>query len=163
MNPRLVPTDLSPSLSHNANPVTGWEPELSGLRASFHPPLIVHVDDDSALLDLVGIVISRRRPYRCVSCEDGREALDVCLECDPALLITDLARPGLNGYELIDRVRAEDRLVALPILVLSAVAPSETPFELLTDRPIRLMRKPFLPRELLAVVDSMLGTFNLPP
>ena len=45
----------------------------------------------------------------------------------PALVITDLMMPIMDGWELVDRIRGSDRLAGVPVVVISAVPPSQAP------------------------------------
>ena len=86
---------------------------------------------------------------------DGWEAIQREL---PALLITDLQMPGLDGLELCRRLRSEPSTQNLPVILLTAKG-----FELDSDNLISelqltdVMVKPFSPRELLKRVQSTLG------
>jgi DNA-binding response OmpR family regulator len=79
--------------------------------------LIVEDDADmrSALCDLLG-----EEPCRVVSAADGAAALRWMEHEVPALVVTDLGMPGMNGWDFIDQVRARDELRSVPVLVFSA-------------------------------------------
>jgi two-component system, OmpR family, response regulator ResD len=86
--------------------------------------------------------------------EDGLEALDAVAESAPDLIVLDLMLPGLDGLEVMRRVRAEDRASA--IILLTAKGDE-------SDRIIGLrlgaddyVVKPFSPAELVARVDAVL-------
>lgn len=68
--------------------------------------------------------------------EDGRHALDYLLGVGqyadrahhpiPALLLLDIKMPGMTGFELLERLRRDERLRTLPVLILTAsTAPSD--------------------------------------
>ena len=52
---------------------------------------------------------------------DGQSALDSIAEQRPDLVLLDLMMPGIDGYEVIRRVRANDETADLPIVILSAL------------------------------------------
>lgn len=60
-----------------------------------------------------------RETLTVVEAADGRVALDILRREPPDLLITDLSLPGLDGFELIARVRKDASLARLPIICLS--------------------------------------------
>ncbi len=68
-----------------------------------------------------------RAGHRVVSAGDGREALS-CLQTThgagrlPALIITDMNMPNLNGWQLIEAVHRDPRFSAIPIVVLSGAS-----------------------------------------
>jgi CheY-like chemotaxis protein len=99
---------------------TGREPELSGLRARAAPPLIVHVDDDDGIRMLIRFVLVDHAGYALQSFESGREVLEFCHHTRPALLITDVCRPGIDGLTLCHLIRNDPDLFDLPLIILSA-------------------------------------------
>jgi len=114
---------------------------------------VLVVDDEPT----IGEVVSRylqRAGYETRVAEDGLEALDAVAESAPDLIVLDLMLPGLDGLEVMRRVRAEDRASA--IILLTAKGDE-------SDRIIGLrlgaddyVVKPFSPAELVARVDAVL-------
>src|SRR5437879_10640304 len=80
--------------------------------------------------------------------EAALEALEVNPETD--LLVLDLMLPGMSGYEVIEKLRAEASQSRVPILVLSALSSPSARIRGLRDGADDYMTKPFLPEELLA-------------
>jgi signal transduction histidine kinase len=78
------------------------------------------VDDDLDLRSsLVGLLLGEG--YEVASCEDGREGLEMLRTLPaPDLLILDLRLPGMDGWELRVRQRADPALASIPVLVVSA-------------------------------------------
>lgn len=70
---------------------------------------------------------------------DGRAAYELARESPPSLFVTDLMMPVVDGYQLIDLVRADERLRSIPILVVSAAPDTK----LLEQRKVPVLRKPF--------------------
>jgi two-component system, OmpR family, response regulator ResD len=114
---------------------------------------VLVVDDEPT----IGEVVSRylkRAGYETRVAEDGLEALEAVAERAPDLIVLDLMLPGLDGLEVMRRVRAEDRASA--IILLTAKGEE-------SDRIVGLrlgaddyVVKPFSPAELVARVDAVL-------
>ncbi len=78
---------------------------------------ILIVEDDRELMDLFRRVLLRNGyDLRCV--EDGRAALELLEEEYVDLIITDIMMPGMNGYQLIRRVRENG--INTPVLIITA-------------------------------------------
>ncbi len=79
---------------------------------------ILLVDDDRVIQKMVGGFL-QRRGYRVRTAADGIEALRLVQEHLPALVITDVRMPELNGIELTARLRGGHRTAGVPILMFS--------------------------------------------
>jgi DNA-binding response OmpR family regulator len=118
--------------------------------------LILVADDDDDVRDLVVFRLARAG-YEVLTAPDGQAALELAIERKPDLCLIDVMMPGLDGYELTQRLRATDGLEAVPIILLTASvrdAAVTQGFEAGADDYIR---KPFSPRELLARIGAALA------
>ncbi|HUY74051.1 MAG TPA: response regulator [Candidatus Dormibacteraeota bacterium] len=79
---------------------------------------ILLVDDDRVIQKMVGGFLERRG-YHVRTAADGIEAIRLVREQLPALVITDVRMPELNGIELTARLRGDHRTAAVPILMFS--------------------------------------------
>lgn len=59
--------------------------------------------------------------FRKLSANSGEAALDIVSKEHPDLILLDLMMPGIDGYEVISRLRADDKSKDTPIIVLSAL------------------------------------------
>src|SRR3989441_129119 len=88
--------------------------------------------------------------------EAAFEALAVAPDID--LMVLDLMLPGMSGYEVIERLRAQAELSDLPILVLSALGSASARVRGLREGADDYMTKPFLPEELVARTRTLVTT-----
>lgn len=79
---------------------------------------IVLVDDDRVIQKMVGGFLERRG-YHVRTATNGVEAIRMVQESLPALVITDVRMPELNGIELAARLRGDHRTAAVPIIMFS--------------------------------------------
>ena len=153
-------TGLEPGLSQATRQrVTGREPELSGLRArarAMRPPLILHSDDEPAILSLVAFILDRAG-YRVTSTTDGWVTLDLAENLHPDLILTDIMKPHMSGLELLSRLKAHPTLSAIPVVMMSACFTSEVVNRALEMGAESYLVKPCLPVELVEVISSVLG------
>lgn len=111
------------------------------------------VDDDPRITNLLRRVLAYEG-YSVAVAATGDEALNRTLEHAPDLIVLDIMLPGLDGLEVVQRLRAAGDNV--PILLLTArdaVADRVKGFEIGADD---YLIKPFAPEELLARVKSLL-------
>lgn len=113
-------------------------------RAPSRSARVVVVDDERDVAQGLGAVLEARG-YQVDLAYDGQEVLDLLEEGPlPDLVILDYAMPKLDGEAVLERLRADSRTQALPILLATA-----TDIDLaMLQKATGLLRKPF-PRELL--------------
>jgi two-component system response regulator MtrA len=68
-------------------------------------PRVLVVDDDTALAEMIGIVL-RTEGFDPAFCADGTGALAAFRETKPDLVLLDLMLPGMDGIEVCGRIRA---------------------------------------------------------
>jgi two-component system cell cycle sensor histidine kinase/response regulator CckA len=81
---------------------------------------VLAVDDTPDKLQFLEVLL-RQSGYRVLTASEGREALKLALGERPDLIISDVAMPVMDGIELCRRVRADSRLSAVPVLLVSAM------------------------------------------
>ena len=83
--------------------------------------------------------------FEVIQAADGEEALRVMHAHVPDLVITDLTLPGVNGFELVTRMRAIPALAAVPVICLSGYGGSAQVDRAREVGCDRLIEKPCLP------------------
>ena len=82
-------------------------------------PILI-VEDDPATREHYRILIERELPgYTVCVAENGTAALAVMTKETPSLVVLDLMMPGMDGFEVLDWMRAEPRTRSVPVLILS--------------------------------------------
>src|SRR5207244_9798616 len=94
---------------------------------------------------------------------DGQAALERAREDPPDLLLTDVMMPRLDGFALLEALRADPRTAAIPIILLSARAGEEARAEGLEACADDYLVKPFAARELIARYNALLPLARIRP
>ena len=92
--------------------------------------------------------------YDVKTVNDGESALNSVLQEIPDLIVSDVMMPGLDGFELVQRLRSDPRTAKVPIVLLSARAGEEARIEGLESGADDYLVKPFSARALIARVAS---------
>ena len=114
---------------------------------------ILVVDDDLELLNLVAFAL-RQAGYLVVEASDGPSALKTFEREDPQLVILDFNLPGVNGLEVLKKIRAGGSKT--PVMMLTVRSAEEDQVQALDQGADDYLTKPFSPRTLLARVRAML-------
>jgi DNA-binding NtrC family response regulator/signal transduction histidine kinase len=121
--------------------------------------LIVVADDNADMRKYLKHLLDGQYEVHTVS--DGREALETTRLLRPALLLTDVMMPQLDGFGLLRAVRDDAVLASTPIILLSARAGEESRLEGLQAGADDYLVKPFTARELIARVEVHLKMARL--
>ncbi len=113
---------------------------------------ILLVDDEQHIIDLASMYL-KREGYTITSAVDGQSALTKILADQPGLVVLDLMLPGMDGWEVCRRVRAESDV---PIIMLTARNDDIDKIVGLELGADDYLTKPFNPRELVARVRAIL-------
>lgn len=113
---------------------------------------ILLVDDEQHIIDLATMYLEQDG-YRVESATNGLTALERILSEKPALVVLDLMLPGMNGWDICRRVRAESDV---PIIMLTARNDDIDKIVGLELGADDYLTKPFNPRELLARIKAIL-------
>jgi PAS domain S-box-containing protein len=117
-------------------------------------PEVLVVDDNDDMRHYVTGLLSSR--YRVRSAPDGQDALEAARSRAPDLVLTDVMMPRLDGFGLLEALRADPLTVHIPVVMLSARAGEEGIIEGLEAGADDYLIKPFSARELLARVHANL-------
>jgi len=124
-------------------------------------PILV-VEDVPNIRDLLQYTL-KFKGYPVVTARDGKDALEKILEERPALIISDVLMPIMDGFDLCQRIRGNPETRDIPIILISAtyVAPEDRAFALRLGA-VRFLEKPVDTDEFLLTVAEIL-TQGLPP
>ncbi|MCX7681782.1 MAG: response regulator [Anaerolineae bacterium] len=117
---------------------------------------ILVIDDEAELLDMMRLVLERRAGHQVILSADGADGLAKARADPPDLAIIDVMMPGMTGYEVCRRLRADPATAYIPILILTARAQPmdrEAAMEAGADA---YLAKPVVMPELLKTVDELL-------
>jgi CheY-like chemotaxis protein len=107
-----------------------------------------HVDTRQMYAEFLGI------EFEVLTAADGVQALSMMRTHAPDLMVTDLSLPGMNGFELIARVRDDPSLRSIPIICLSGYGGTEHEERARAAGCDRILQKPCMPDELAAIVSD---------
>lgn len=113
---------------------------------------ILVIDDEPAMLQLLKRVFESEG-YRIRLASDGISGLAILRDSKPDLVLLDIMMPGLDGYEVVDRIR---QFSDVPIIMVTAKCEEKSVARALELGADGYVRKPFRPVELVAHVRAKL-------
>ena len=116
---------------------------------------ILVADDDPNVLQSLSWVL-REQGYDVSTAQGGVQLMEELATSAPDLLLLDVVMPGQDGYDLLARIKGDERWRDLPVLMVSSQPPEEATEKTLGLGASDYIKKPFKPRELIARVQAQL-------
>jgi two-component system chemotaxis response regulator CheY len=118
---------------------------------------ILVVDDSRVMREMIVACLRGVPGLEFTQAASGLEAIER-LSLNPCdLMFLDLNMPDIGGFEVVEFVRSQDALKALPIIVVTTRGEEATRAQALQAGASRFMTKPFTPEQLVAELRSLLG------
>ncbi|MBV8221619.1 MAG: response regulator [Solirubrobacterales bacterium] len=117
---------------------------------------VLLVDDEPDVLFATCVAL-RAMGYSVIAAAEGREGLELAETCEPDAILLDLRMPGVDGWSVLEELRAKGTSSRVPVIVLSAHADPSA-----VERSIQLgasgyVRKPFRAAELAGALERVLA------
>jgi len=125
-------------------------------------PITILIVEDSSIQALRLRRMLEQQGWQVAVAGNGREALTYLKNNRPALVISDIFMPEMNGYEMCQAIKQDPELRSLPVLLLTTVVDVEDVFLILRAGADDYMAKPYGNEDLFAAVRSFLTPRSLP-
>ncbi len=119
---------------------------------------ILIVDDKEMMRDSLSLAVNRAG-HKAITTDDPTLAPDLIRQHRPAVVITDLKMPKMDGIELLGKIKAEQP--DLPVVLMTAFATISTAVQAMKLGAFDYVQKPFESDEILVVVDRAIQHANL--
>jgi CheY-like chemotaxis protein len=131
-----------------------------GVSARPAVPVVLLVEDHETSADGYAQLLDGAG-YRVARAKNGYEALALVSREAPSLVLLDLKLPKLDGWDLLERLKADASVASVPVIVVTGDS-LPTHHELARSRgAVAVLSKPIDPGELLAVVRDTLSVPSL--
>ena len=118
---------------------------------------VVCIEDEPEMIDLVKLILSRKG-YQVIGAMGGREGLEAIAREKPDIVLLDLMMPDMDGWEVYQKMKANDGTKSIPVIVVTAKAQSiDKVLGLHIAKVDDSITKPFGPQELLESVEKVLA------
>jgi DNA-binding response OmpR family regulator len=122
---------------------------------------IVAIDDEPANVALLEAMLTDGGYTRVKTVTDSRLAMEICVTFEPDLVLLDLMMPHVDGFAILESLRAAAGEAFLPVIVLTADASETTKLRALRAGATDFLLKPFSQLEVLLRMSNLLETRRL--
>lgn len=159
------------SLNSQENMINQWLPELNILLEGKHSSegfhlmvrfvdqekkLILVVDDQEPALKMYERYLSKTN-YKVYGLSKSTKVLYTALELNPALILLDIMMPNLDGWEVLQSLRLNEKTKRIPIIICSAWGEADLAKSLGADY---FLKKPIIQKELIDILQKTLGNIQ---
>ena len=121
---------------------------------------ILLVDDNPTNLQVL-LQTLNGRGYKLLIAKDGENALRIAHKARPALILLDIMMPGIDGYEVCRRLKADPEMSSTTVIFLSALDDTQDKVRGLETGAVDYIAKPFQAEEVIARVETQLKIHKL--
>jgi two-component system alkaline phosphatase synthesis response regulator PhoP len=117
---------------------------------------IVCIEDEPGVIELIRLILERRG-FKVVGAVSGVEGLEAVRQVKPSLVLLDLMMPGMDGWEVYRRMKADAIMKTIPVIIVTAKA--EGIDEVLAKHIAKVddyIKKPFSLQELMQAIERVL-------
>jgi CheY-like chemotaxis protein len=115
---------------------------------------VLVIDDEMAIVDVIRKVLEWNG-YEVLAATDGSRGFATAQRQSPDAIVLDLMMPVMDGFEVLEALRSNDRTANVPVLVLTAVLSDAVEERCISLGASSYLRKPFEPNELLEALQTM--------
>ena len=119
------------------------------------PPKVLVIDDEAPIRLLCRVNLEAEH-IEVLEAEDGPEGLELAKNEQPDVILLDVMMPGLDGWEVLQRLLEDDRTREIPIVFLTARAELRDRARGLELGGVDYVTKPFNPTELAPLVQGLI-------
>jgi two-component system, sensor histidine kinase and response regulator len=131
------------------------EPAAITMQPAVAPGLLLVVDDDASNRDVLSRRLTKQGHQVRTACS-GRDALVLMHETDFDLVLLDIMMPDMDGYEVLGRIKTDDRLHHIPVIMISALSEVQSVVRCIEAGAEDYLAKPFDPTLLKARIGACL-------
>jgi DNA-binding response OmpR family regulator len=117
---------------------------------------ILVVDDGLDSWTLLSSILRTHR-YQPLWAADGMQALSEARKCQPHVILLDLGLPGGDGFVVLERLKSNRLLSAIPVIVVTVQAPEVSEQKAREYGAVAFLQKPVKADELIAIIREVLG------
>ena len=117
---------------------------------------VLCVEDEPEMIDLIRLILGRRG-FEVKGATGGVEGLRMIREEHPDLILLDLMMPDMDGWEVYQQIKADEKTKGIPVIVVTAKAQSiDKVLGLHIAKVDDYIAKPFSPQDLLSSIEKVL-------
>ncbi|MFA5156710.1 MAG: response regulator [Candidatus Omnitrophota bacterium] len=116
---------------------------------------VLLIDDEKDLCALTKKLLEKISNYTVATATSGQEGLQLAKEDKPDLIVLDIIMPGMNGFEVLEELKKDISLAAVPVIILSGKSDEASRVKALELYNEMFLIKPVTAQELKTKIDEI--------
>ena len=126
-------------------------------------PTILVVDDEPHIRQMLKLRLELDGRYQVITSENSTVAVELAQMAQPDLILLDVLMPGLSGYQVWHRLKAQESTRRIPIIFITAKNPQQDEeLQCLLAQGAGYLTKPFETQDLLRTIETALADARRP-
>ncbi|MFY0625822.1 MAG: response regulator [Reichenbachiella sp.] len=125
-------------------------------KSSLQKESILLVEDNEDILNFLSDQLKNK--YQIQTASDGSQALELCLNGEIDLVVSDVMMPGMDGLSFCEKLKADDRINHISVILLTAKASTDSKLKSYEKGADAYIAKPFEFRVLLTRIEALLNS-----
>lgn len=121
---------------------------------------ILIIDDDEGFSDFLKINLELRGDYECMIATDGEEGLRIANDDNLNLILLDIMMPGIDGFEVLKRLKSRDKTKKIPVIMLTARGDDDSMIKALELHDDGYIIKPIKIEDLEEKIENLLEKYS---
>ena len=149
-----------PAVACGIHPAEIAPPEPEPQESNTPSKTVLYIEDQDMNLRLVERILKRQPELKLISAMQGRLGLDLAREHQPDVILLDLNLPDMSGDEVLRRLKLDDALRKIPVIMVSADALGDRVNQLIAQGAHSYITKPYKVADFLLTVNETLDAFS---
>lgn len=116
---------------------------------------IMFIDDDSMMLRMAGFIM-KKAGHEALTASSGEEGLSKLAADKPDMVFIDIEMPGMNGIEVLEKIKADGSLAGIPVCLMSGTVTDEIKAKAADLGAVGVIGKPLNAGEVTGVISAAL-------
>ena len=117
---------------------------------------VLMIDDEESLGRLIKMNLGRISDFEVTLAFNGRDGLEIARDIKPDIILLDIMMPGMNGLEVLDRLKKDKNTMCIPVIMLTAKDDEETKARSVELYNEAYITKPVSSEALIAKIEEVL-------
>ncbi|HBC71938.1 MAG TPA: two-component system response regulator [Coxiellaceae bacterium] len=117
---------------------------------------ILVIEDNLLNMKLAGDLLEAANSFKVIKAYDGKSAFEILQQTIPDLIVLDLQLPDIDGFEILKKIKSDERTKAVKVVIMTALVMKEDEERIAASGCDAYIPKPINTREFVKIINAIL-------